>query len=316
VAVKTYAYAPYGELTFKIADNLNLIGGLRYSYEKKHLVNASNGALRRDESAHWDNLDYRLTAQYYVNPNLNVYATSSTGFKSGTYNAASFTNPPVRPETVDALEVGVKYGHNGITFDADAFHYIQKDIQVQKAFDPVLGGAFLQNAARAKLQGVEASLRVPLGELVVLNVGGTLMKGKYTDYKNADVTTPIVGGGNTSINLDVTGRPTYRTPERTVNAGLTYRQDAFGGILTAAGSIYYSSRFSWEASDRLREPAHTLLNARASWSPQNERFTVSVWGENLGDEFYYVNAVASTSGDSGNMGAPRRFGVTISTHLF
>jgi iron complex outermembrane receptor protein len=312
VDVKTIAFAPFGEITFKVSDRFNLIGGLRYSYERKHLRNSLNGISMRDESTSWDNLSYRITAQYYVNPDLNIYATRSTGFKSGTYNAASFTNPPVRPETVTAHELGLKYSSGGIVLNGDVFYYQQKDLQVQRAFDANTGSSQLENAARARIYGIEAEFHGRVTDFLNIDIGGSWMKGRYTSYPLADVTVPIPGGGNSAVGVDVTGRPTYRTPDLTFNAGFTFTHELLGGTFTASSAIYHSSGFSWEASNRLREAAHDLVNARVSWSPANERFRVSFWGENLTDEFYYVNAVAGTASDAGNMGAPRRFGVSLS----
>ena len=294
------------------AVRLTLIGGLRYSYEKKHLVNASFGALRRNVSESWDDIDYRLTAQYFFNPDLNVYLTRSTGFKSGSYNATSFTDPAVFPETVDAWTAGAKFARRGLTLSMDAFHYDWKDIQIQRTTDPTTGANFLQNAARAKIKGVEFEGHAALTDHLDANVGLTLMKGTYTDFPDASVLIPIPGGGNRNATMDASGNPVYRTPEQTLNAGLSYTNNVFGGVIKATGSVYYNSGFSWEPSNRMRQPAFTLINGRVSWSPESERFTVTVWGENLTDEYYYNNVNVSTGGDTGNVAPPRRVGITFS----
>jgi iron complex outermembrane receptor protein len=285
---------------------------LRYSYEKKSLENSRNGVPMVDAKDHWDNLDHRLTLQYFIDPALNVYVTHSTGFKSGAFNSTSFTNPPVRPETVKAWEGGMKMGRRGLTLNGDVFHYDWKDIQIQRSVDPAVGTTLLQNAARGKIYGAEVELHADLGPSWFANFGATYTHGRYESFPAADVLVPRPGGGNISASLDVSGRPTYRTPEWTLNGGLNYEHEAMGGVFEAAGSAYYSSQFSWEPSNRLREKAHTLLNARASWSPADRRWKVSVWGDNLSDEFYFVNANTSTGGDTGTMGPPRRFGVTLS----
>ncbi len=331
--IKTEAYAPYGELTFKVTDNFNLIGGLRYSHEKKRLINSSARVLRLNVNDTWENTSYRVTGQYIVNSSLNFYATHSTGFKSGAYNSTSFTNPPVFPETVDAYELGAKYSQAGITINSDIFQYDWHNIQIQRSVDPATGTTLLQNAAEGRIRGIEVEARAPVGEDFTVTFAGTYMKGIYRAFPGADVLLPFTNlqvaspgnparpcgtaggtaiGGNCNASVNASGNPLFRTPKLSFTLGLNYRHEFAGGVVGAAASLYHVASFSWEPGNRVREPAHDLANARLSWSPASERFKIEVWGDNLTDEYYNTNVNTSTGGDIANPGAPRRFGVTLS----
>src|SRR3546814_6591558 len=87
---------------------------------------------------------------------------SSRGFKSGSFDIRAqgvfngTGNTPVRPETLDAYELGLKSRlfDRRVQIKVAAFRYDWKDLQTFGQV-PVLGPAFI-NLPKARLTGVEA----------------------------------------------------------------------------------------------------------------------------------------------------------------
>ena len=312
---KTLALAPYAEVTLNASEQLKIIGGVRYSYEQKKLRNGRNGIPQVDATADFRNLDYRATLQYQPDRDLNLYLTRSTGFKSGVFNASAFDGIPVRPEKVRAWELGVKSTLGGVAVNADVFQYDYDDIQINRSVNPLTGQTLLQNAASARIRGAELEIQGQLGGGLRANAGVTYLDGRYRNFPDASVLTPIPGGGNASVSFNANGLPTMRTPEWTIVLGLNYGTDLFGGTLDIGGTAYHSSQFSWEPSNRVRQPAYTLFQAQMSWTAPGDRYSIAIYGENLSNDTYYENVAISSGGDFATYAAPRRVGVRLGFRL-
>ena len=83
------ALAAFGEIYYDLTDRLRLIGGLRYSWERRSLESGVTGAglakppLNFIGRQNWDSFTPRLSIKYDVMDEANVYFTYSQGFKSG-----------------------------------------------------------------------------------------------------------------------------------------------------------------------------------------------------------------------------------------
>jgi iron complex outermembrane receptor protein len=324
--IKTTAIAPYGEVTIKPTEHWSLIGGMRYSYERKHLFNSSgpNGCLipsctipRVDSKHSWRSFDYRLTVQYKVDESLNFYATNSTGFKSGAYNSTGFDGIPVNPEHLTAYQIGMKSTRWDTFLDINAFYYLDKGIQIQRSTNPLTGTSVLQNAAGAHDYGIEVSAVRPLGDHFSVNLGATWLHARYSDFKNADVLIPravALGGGKIETAEDDTGNPVIRSPEFTANADLTYSTEAWGGHINAALGGYYTSTYSFEPGNRVRQPAYGTLHAQVAWTSPNNRYTFTVFGDNITNTHYYEIGSSSIVWYNIVYAQPAIFGVKASVH--
>ena len=325
----TEAFAPYFELSYAFNDHISLIGGLRYNWEERRLLNAQRGIVRVDNVSHkWERTTYRLTGQYTVDPELNFYLTNSTGFKSGVYNTTATVQEPVDPEYIEAWQLGAKSTKGGIGLSAELFHYDYTNLQVLRSLDPLTGSSSLANAASAKVKGIEVSSFGRLTDNLRYTAGIAYLDAKYESFPLAEVLDPLTPAqcealnaapnfppwpcGNRSTQRDVSGNQLIRAPEWSANASLMYERDLWGGIFDATGSIYYTSDFAHDVDNRIMQPSYTLLRAEAGWAPISESWRVSVWGDNLTDEEYFLNVNTSTTGDTSIYAAPRRFGVTLS----
>ena len=114
------SYAGYGQASYELPYGFKLIAGLRTSYEQRQLtaqtedtsnlldpaVRAAMGYPPVDASKSWTTTKRKATLQW-ENPGQLLYASYSTGFKAGSYNLISPSNPgPLNPENIKAYEIG------------------------------------------------------------------------------------------------------------------------------------------------------------------------------------------------------------------
>src|SRR3546814_8830890 len=67
-----------------------------------------------------------------------------------------------------------------------------------------------------------------------------------------------------------------------------------------------------EPDNLLRQDAYSLVNARVSFN-FNDHASMSVWGRNLTNKFYYTILTANSLASVGSPEAPRTYGITLET---
>jgi iron complex outermembrane recepter protein len=315
VNVTTQAEALYGQLYWDILSDLRLTGGLRYSNERKEANGAyAVGPATQLHSAHtWDAFTPSASLRWKIDDNQTTYVSYNRGFKSGSYNTTTLAQQqPVDPEFVDAYEAGYKFSDNHISANLAAYYYDYSNIQV--AVQTNINGTntgVLQNAATAQIYGLDGDVTAVLDDNWQAEAGASYIHARYTDFPNALVTTPIMGGGNTQTPMDVSGNDMVRTPTFTGNLTLSYNADLFGGEFEASATGSYNSGFYWDPGNRVKQNAYGLLNTNISWSPPNSDMKFELWTTNLTDTKYYYYVSASTTGTSGSLQRPRSVGVLV-----
>jgi iron complex outermembrane receptor protein len=283
-------------------------------------VRPSGTPLKTDGQQTWSALTPRVALRYSFNSDTNIYASWSRGFKSGIYNGTAFSNVPVNPETVDAYEVGFKYGSGSTSISIAGFHYDYKDIQVQILTNGSSGPTSVTtNAAGARIDGAEAQISYHLARGLSANIGVALTSARYTSFPAAltyipKATAALCGVnpipcGNVSQPTDVSGNQIVRTPKFTANFGIDYSVPLAGGKLAANANLYYNGGYYWDVSNRLRQGQYEVLNASIGWSPDRAHWKFSVWGRNLTNQAYSFYEASTTAGDFRSFAAPRSIGV-------
>ena len=101
--------------------------------------------------------------RYEIAPRTNIYASYSQGFRAGVFNPTVLPNPllvlPIKPERLKAYEVGFKTASSTFRFDAAAWYYDFRDLQVGVTIpSPLNPNTVIQltsNAKKAESYGVE-----------------------------------------------------------------------------------------------------------------------------------------------------------------
>jgi len=335
--------AGFGEGTFRLGDHIKIIGGLRYTSERRNFRAAVNNVETVPlQKTKFDKLTYRASISYKFSNEANVYFSYSRGFKSGVYNGmatALSAATPTRPETIDNFEIGAKTDLTPwLRLNVSAFHYNYKDIQ-QSARDPVTSLVVLFNAARAKADGGEIELTARASRDLNLRAYATLLHATYTSFPGAQIfiprtsTTPTAAATATSPALpgpcpiagaspcgnyanpfyDASGNDVLRAPRFTAGFNGDYSHDIGGGSIGLSTNIFYSAKYYWDFADRLTQPAYWMVNGEISWTPKRDLgLKMSVWARNLSNSVVYQQMLPSAMADGVTYERPRSYGVSAS----
>jgi iron complex outermembrane receptor protein len=323
---RSKSYAAFAQLTREVLRDTRVTIGARYTRDERAVAGSTFGRTGTivsllssgSQSASWSRATWRAALDHRFTPDVMAYVSADRGFRSGVYNLVSYATEPVRPETLDAYQLGLKSepGAHRLRLNASAFYYRYKDLQVQKL---ITGSTVLINAAGAVMKGLDADLAWVPAEAVTIRGGVGLMSGHYTSFRDAPFFRPVVGpdgqplGGNTQSAGDATDLDTVRTPKRTAMIAADYGVAIPRGDLRFSVSYSYNSGFAWDPDNRLRQPSYDVLNVSAGWSAARDRWGVRLWARNLTGTEYCAFAAARPLLDSCSPAPPRTYGLTFHT---
>jgi iron complex outermembrane receptor protein len=307
----TDSYAAYAQGTYKIADLTSFTAGLRFTEDRKRFASSDvlpNGVVLAQPPGYKNTddaskLTWRLAVDHHVTDRSFLYASYNRGFKSGAYNTSNLAVPPTKPETLDAYEIGSKstFFNGDARLNLAAFHYNYKQLQVVNL--NAMGALVLQNAANARIDGLEGEFEIaPTRRLTLRSSLSWIPKADYEDYKNAQI-----GGG---APFDASGKRLVRTPKFSGGLGANYWIRALCGEVHMTANYYYDSGWYAEVDNVRREPSYGLFNGSVSWLTPNEHFSVELWGKNLTNKKYYSD-LATVVFPLTVAAAPRTYGAQL-----
>lgn len=325
----TDSYAVFAQGSYNFTDSTRLTTGVRFSKDERAIQGRDETGIGTlnvvDRETSFDSTTWRLALDQKLGDDVMVYGSYSRGFKSGIYNLLAPTAPPVRPEQLDAFEVGIKSELFDRTVRANlsSFYYEYSDIQLTQQ---IPGGVFLLNAAEATMYGLDAELLAEPIDGLTVRGGLNILHAEYDSFPGAPLTLPSPAtcatnppsllpgprtGGNTTCATDAAGNDMVRAPKWTLSFSADYRWLTAIGAFTAAANYYYNDGYFPDPDNRIHVASYSLVNAELGWLSRNERVGVRLWARNLLDKEYYSNIVTST-GDNGTPGLPRLVGITLS----
>lgn len=331
---KTSSIAPFVDLTFHVSDKLTLIGGLRYTYEKRKFGYFSlNNVVNFETSKSFENFSPRAVIKYDLDSRSNVYASFSQGFKSGLYNTdatglTSVTNlaaQPLEAEKLTAYEIGYKRGDSLLNVALAGFYYDWKNIQTNRY---VNGNTIAQNAAAAEIYGVEAQLTVnPINNFSIF-FNGSLMHARYTKFPDGSASVQgtagnffdvnnVTGPLGVAVSQDWTGERLLNAPDVSFNVGFNWNVEGIGpGALSINPNVRYSSEYAPngilltnEGRNLLDRKAVTFVDLNVAY--KIKQFTLSVYGRNLFNEKFYAEPNYNGLGVYGLWSEPQTIGAKI-----
>ncbi|NGZ87334.1 TonB-dependent receptor [Duganella aceris] len=318
---KTRSFALFGSSTVNFTDRLLATAGLRWTTETKDLdlrrIQAASGTVTFGGAADWWNTvkggnytaasvannnfssnpsttwrawTYDFTPEYKFTEQARGYFKYAHGIKSGGYNTGASdvrALNTVAPEKLDSFELGLKseWFDRRLNFNANVFHYNYKNVQVNITGvyngDPTQSVAYLQNVAKAHVNGAEFEVEaLPIDQLH-LNANIGILRTEFDDFAIQN------GGGNRS------GNEFVRSPHLTALFAADYRIPlANGGKIVLAGDVRYTARQFYyvdpqsDARWLLNQPGYSLLTARISYTAPGGNHLFSLYGNNLGDKVY------------------------------
>jgi iron complex outermembrane recepter protein len=351
-SIFTRNYAGFASATVRFENRLTARAGVRYTYENKSIeqfgviytpspVDQYNAALSTtplvpflnfNDSKAWKQTTGDASLDYRISDSAMLYARVAKGFRGGTYNTA-ITGPnqqgSVDPETLIDYELGAKTQEldRRVTINAAAFLYEYRDLQV---FLLQTIGAKLQNAATARVAGLEFEASASPSEQWLLHLYGSWIDATYTSFPNASVPTALSGGQ--PVNLS--GQPLERAPRDTAGLSVRYSYPALQGTVSLETDWRYTGKVifaPWVGSGNLQPVASlapdlqrifnlttqkpvTTGNARIAYAAPGGRLEIAAWAKNLTNAQYKTNMFNLVFNRSAGIqwNNPLTYGMTVS----
>jgi iron complex outermembrane receptor protein len=268
------------------------------------------GGLRRNLSGDWDAVTGTLSVQWEPDPDTNLYARYSRGYKAGGWLGSNGLTPSpyADPEYVDSYEIGAKKNFG-------------RTLQVNTA------------AFYSDYQGFQTPLTVPLGTITgtrFLNLEATVWGAELEAlwspidnlqlllnyaYLNTEVTEgccfvdtpdpraqasgarpfgpPLASGAQPQT---LVGNRLPLTPEHKFTVGATYTWEFGPGNLTASGTYTWTDdqQSTIFSNPVYTSPAFELADFRLLWKDADERYTLIGYVKNIFDEVGYQSSTAGS----------------------
>lgn len=317
----TRSYAAFAQGTYEVLPDTNFTAGFRYTIDERQIAGnlfalpgnpAPAGTLLQSliDKKTFKSPSWRLSVDHKFTPDILAYVSYDRGFKSGTFNVGALNQPAVDPEKLDSIEVGFKSDlfDRLLRFNVAAFHYKYSGIQLGSTDNQ--GNALILNAASAKVDGMEIETtlapRLEFGRLQ-LNAGLALLNGRYSDFPNGPLNTPLPTGGNVQSFGDLSGNRMTHAPKWTLTLGGTFAVPVAGGELSMSGTYFHSAPYYWDSENRFQQKGFDLVNGQVAYKFADDRYSVFVYGKNLTNTHYYANVLFG-AGDGSSYAPPRRYG--------
>lgn len=310
---ETQSYAVFGQGTYAVTPKLNTTLGLRYSDEKKEFKNVSGHPVAAlefsiDESRSWDSWSPKAAVDYTYDNGMMVYSSVSRGFKSGGYNVTS-GDAEFNPEKVWAYEIGTKMESFGdkLRTNLAVFYYDYQDLQVSGFTSP--GVLSISNAADATIQGFEIENQWMPTYNLLFELNYAFLDATYDEYMAPN---PNGLGGV----VDVSGDHLIASPRHKINlAAQTF-------IDLSEGSLSYRAEYAWQDEQHFTAPkndvsyqgSYALINLRAIFESQDEKWNVQAYVENLTNKAYSTASrefPAASVGVTKDINPPRTVGMKV-----
>jgi iron complex outermembrane receptor protein len=300
----TDAYAVFGEATWSLTDKLKLVTGLRWTQETKTftfdngVLNLAGqvvaGSIKGKAHDTWAAVTPKVAVQYEWSPQLDSYLSYSKGFKSGGYdNRATRLDLavlPFQPEEVIAYEAGLKTRafDQRLSADLAVFYNDYQNLQVS-FYDPAYVGSRRGNAGQAHTWGVELETQAALTPRLNAQFAGGYLFAIYDSYKGA-------GGAG----VDADGARLLNAPRWTLSGALNWDVPVAvpGALQLNVNAQYQTVTYSSAtpaAGGQNRIPSQGFLNAVATWTAPDPRWSVVASVRNLLDSQKPVSATYTAS---------------------
>jgi iron complex outermembrane recepter protein len=298
--VHSHSYAAFGDANYAFTPEWKLSVGARYTKEDKSghsEVNDTSGLspdLAAEYSHSWRAFNPKATLQFEPNSKVLTYATVASGFKSGGYDLSGTTSEalatPFQPEKVVSYELGIKLSapEDRLVINAAAYYAKYKDLQVQELQNLI---TVTGNAGVANIPGFELEATFNPVQWLTLMGNYSYMNAKYTKY----VQDPAD---------DFTGKqiPFDAKFHYSLGADLHFSSPHFvPGLLRVGGDVSYQGKKSFvNANDEYsfitnNTKIRGLVNLHANWTSMDQRWEVALWGNNVNNKRYIINATDLTA---------------------
>ena len=316
-SAKNTSQSLFGQLNYRATDQIELIAGGRYSWDKqvytRFAVPGAGFTLPFVSQISTNQLTGKLGVNYHIDDRNMLYATASKGYKAGGVNLTPNT-PNFMPERNFVYEAGFKTEllDRHLRVNGDVFYSVYKDIQLSS----LVGGLpVTQNALGGHAKGAELEVTGQFGGLG-MNFGLGYLDAKFSNAACiSDTNAPGTDAGcPTNLRIVPQGRSLPFSPRWTLNGGVQYT--------VPVGGIEVTPRIQWShISQQWATPFHTIntqvpgrdiFDARVTFD-LGRRYKLEGFVNNLTNKVYIASQIQNSSSADGGIiyGAPRTWGIRL-----
>lgn len=310
--------AVFGQGTYSLGRNLQLVAGIRYDHERKEYD--ALGQYQKDPnpdpqfdtrpdtsaSVRFHAFSPKLGVIYTISEHSNAFLTYSRGYRTGGLTSLSpdpSQSPlyPYLPEYSNNIELGMRNSifDNRLQLNFYAFLSLVTDAQVPTLLLPD-AVTVTRNTGKLTSKGFEV-------EATAAPVKG-LQASYQFGYTDAGYKTLTLSQNGTTV--DLSGKKQVYTPAFTSMLALQYQYEIYKkwklNLLARAEWRYLGKQY-FDLANSISQPAYGLVNTRFGFSAKHA--SLLFWIRNLADKNHIAYAY-----DFGavHLGDPQSFGATLS----
>lgn len=351
--IGTRSYAGFGQATYALTDTLRMTGGLRYSSEDKDMSGAGYLSVNANPSGapipfrvnpvaptryqikgktSFDAWTWRAAVEADVATRSLLYASVSTGFKSGGLNPAdqSVTRALAGPATYDpekltAYAIGSKnqFFDNRLRLNGEVYYWQYKDQQVAQfgllssPAGTFNNNVYVINLGNSDIWGADLDATIALSGNDTLSVG--------LAYYNSEYGTFVVpaaygnfGGGNPfpiSAPANLTGRelPFGSRWQANISYQHVFRLNDGSSVTASVDSQLRTAFYNNYLLDaKSRQSGYSKTNLNIAYESPSGRLRLGAYVRNIEDVDVMARSAPNPVGIYyGNIEDPRTYGVTV-----
>lgn len=293
--------ALYGNLYWHLLENLSLGLGGRLSKDMSNInFSSSSRGVTQFSDHNFKNQNMSLgnvSLDYQALPRWHLHGRVGQGYKPAGFNYAAHSledATPYNPERELSYEIGTVYRTPSFLARIGYFYNRLQDAQIY--IGPV-GQQIIASAGHAHASGIEGEMNWNFWRGWAIGLDGNRTVSKFDDFRNRD-------GTNNN------GRLMPFVPAFAAAAHLSTSLDTGCGVIKPALDLRVTGPEYFDIENRLRQPAFTQLDLRATWT-FNKRYELTVYANNVADKLYRTYAFMGA--DGGN--AQISFGRTVGFNL-
>jgi len=326
---KTTDYAFFGSLNWRVSENWDLAGGLRYSNDEKDFWVDFQQPLFQDpleepitENVGDSFVSWDVSATYKAAQNMNFFARVATGFRAPSIQGR-ITFCPVPAECVTTAdteqilsgEIGMKsiLAENKLRLNLTAYIFEMQDQQLT-AVGGEFNAATLLNADKTKGHGLEADIEwIPSGNWI-MTFGASWNPTEIVDENltvapcggGCTVTDPVIGGL-----AYINGNSLPHAPEYIFNGIINFRSDPVKKSFFGSLDWTYQSEKHFFLYDSVEFNSDAFeIGLRLGYAWNQAKYEVAIFSRNILDAEIVRNGI-DFNNLTGMMNDPRIIGVEL-----
>ena len=305
--------ALFGQVTYSIIQGLRLTGGLRYTDQSKSAVGIQDG-MPIDATNSLKKVTWKAGVDYDLAPSSLLYASVSTGFKSGGVSEVPASIPGANefygPETILAYQLGNKnrFFDDRVQANWEVFYYDYRGFQtLQGLFDESLYLETL-NSQQATMYGGELEMAFALSAHDRLTLTPTLLHAVFNKFE-------FLSGGINNDGHHIQGSPPY-------SFGGSYQHEfllpasnkLIAKISTDVVGGHYTNNSNIAES---YQSTYTRTTADLTYEDGGGHWSASAYVRNLENNPVIAYDLGGLFGytDTVNVLPPRTYGISVRWHL-